>query len=67
MSHYLPELEMAQLEKGCAYHGKAVSKPQSFPVLRTVRDVHVLAMHRDHVRLHLADNAPADKGLRDFF
>ena len=42
----------------CGYHGEAVSYPETVPAGRALGHVHVLAVHRDHVGLHLAHHAP---------
>jgi len=42
-------------------HGKAISKPQGLPILWAVRYVHILAVHCNHICLHLADNTPRYK------
>jgi hypothetical protein len=39
------------------YHEEAVSNPEAVPVVGAVRDVHVLAVDGQHVRVHLAHHA----------
>ena len=40
------------------YHSKTVAHPEPVPAVGTLGNVHVLAVHGDHVGLGLADNAP---------
>lgn len=39
-------------------HGETVTDPHRFPIVRTVGWIHVLAVHRYHVCLKLADHTP---------
>jgi hypothetical protein len=36
------------------YHEEAVSNPEAVPVVGTVRDIHILAVNGQDIRVHLA-------------
>ena len=41
-----------------SYHSKAVAHPERLPVVGALWDVHVLAVHGDHIGRHLAHDTP---------